>query len=706
MYRTRYDLTQSQFENQIAQIQHYSDTMQGFIDLTEEEGHLISELYYKQMIDAEEQIIDQLRDERNALINSLADAVAAGKIEQYSEEWYDMKQQINDVSSSIMESNQHLVKFKNEIRQLSWDRFDMGIERIGDFITELDFLYELLGDLDRDFFDKKGYFTQAGNTALALNAMQYDTYLKESKKYAEEIKKIDKDLAKDPDNLDLLERRQELLKAQQDSITSAKQEKEAIIDLVKTGIEKQVQSMNDLIDEYEKIMDADRDQLKYAKEIADAQEEINLLRKQVTSWAGDNSEEGAANRQKTANELRKKEQDLAEKQEDRRLSETKELLSNLVEEYETTLNMRLDDIDKLISDIVDGVNTHGEHIREEIHAAADGAGYTLSDTMNAVMDAKGEDIITAFGTNLETTIEGFAKGEFANQSAKILTVLDGIFAEITKMEGNSDYEALQRFSGEQSNIQAVEKATEIKKTANAEAAAKAAAQKASTAAKTATSTTDAVDKSMQQKYGVALAIIAGSKYGWGSGATRKKNLEAKGFNYEEIQGIIKKLIAEGLVSSSKWMGKYYGITDLNPYAFKNFRTGTRSVKRDDLYWTDEHGKSEAVIRKSDGAMLRSLGKGDTVFSHEMTERLWGMANDPRGFINQFAKPRMNVASGANMIAGEVQASITFNLPGVKNYPEFMTQARNDPKFAQLVQEMTLGRVRGNNSLAKNRVAFA
>lgn len=76
----------------------------------------------------------------------------------------------------------------------------------------------------------------------------------------------------------------------------------------------------------------------------------------------------------------------------------------------------------------------------------------------------------------------------------------------------------------------------------------------------------------KEKYGVALAILSGG-YGWGSGATRKSNLEAKGFNYNEIQGIINKLVAEGKVSSGAWVGAYYGIRDLSPYAMSKFKSG-------------------------------------------------------------------------------------------------------------------------------------
>jgi len=87
-----------------------------------------------------------------------------------------------------------------------------------------------------------------------------------------------------------------------------------------------------------------------------------------------------------------------------------------------------------------------------------------------------------------------------------------------------------------------------------------------------TTTTTKPARTDKEKYGVALAIINGG-YGWGSGTTRKNNLEAKGFNYSEVQGIVNKLIAEGKVNSGAWVGAYYGIRDLSPYAMSKFKSG-------------------------------------------------------------------------------------------------------------------------------------
>ena len=68
------------------------------------------------------------------------------------------------------------------------------------------------------------------------------------------------------------------------------------------------------------------------------------------------------------------------------------------------------------------------------------------------------------------------------------------------------------------------------------------------------------------KHGVALAIWNGN-YGWGTGATRRNNLKNKGFDPDEIQGLVNNIDPNG-----DWKSRY-GISDLSQYALEKFNTG-------------------------------------------------------------------------------------------------------------------------------------
>ena len=99
---------------------------------------------------------------------------------------------------------------------------------------ELEFLYGLLGDEDK-MFDDKAIVNDAGITGFGILSAQYNVAMQEAQKYASEIKKINSELAKDPYNQDLIERRQELYDSQRKAIEGANDYKDSIVDLVEEG---------------------------------------------------------------------------------------------------------------------------------------------------------------------------------------------------------------------------------------------------------------------------------------------------------------------------------------------------------------------------------------------------------------------------------------------------------------------------------------
>lgn len=129
--------------------------------------------------------------------------------------------------------------------------------------------------------------------------------------------------------------------------------------------------------------------------------------------------------------------------------------------------------------------------------------------------------------------------------------------------------------------------------------------------------------------------------------------------------------------------------------------GSRNIPFNQYAWTQEKG-SELIYRTSDGAVLTPLGKGDKVFTNEMSERLWELAK------GDFAPIQPNLIPGSVTPAkSEVNNNVTIqfgdiNLPNVTNYEEFRSGLIKDGKFQKAVQSMTLGNALGKNSLNKLR----
>ena len=160
-----------------------------------------------------------------------------------------------------------------------------------------------------------------------------------------------------------------------------------------------------MIDKYTDLLDTNKDMYDYQKQLAEKQKEISSIEKQLAAYQGDTSEEGASKRQQLQNDLNDAKQDLAETQYERSIADQKKLLDDLYEQYEEVLNMRLDNIDVLVSDVIANVNSEAGAIRDTLEAKADSVGYTMTESMNTIWNSANQ-VITNYGTNFLSSITG------------------------------------------------------------------------------------------------------------------------------------------------------------------------------------------------------------------------------------------------------------------------------------------------------------
>ena len=280
-----------------------------------------------------------------------------------------MQSSINDVDEAIQESTTSVIEFNNAIREIQWDIFDKIQDRISGITDESDFLVDLMSN-DK-LFDKKGNITEQGKATMGLHGVNYNTYMSLADEYKKELDSLDSQIKNDTHNQELIDRRRELLELQQESILAAEDEKQAIKDLVEDGINAQLDSLQDLIDKYTDMLDSQKDMYDYQKLITEKQKEIAELEKQLAAYQGDNSEEGSFKRQDIENQLDEARLDLEETQYERSIADQKKLLDELFSQYETVLNMRLDNIDILIMDVIGNVNSEASAIRDTIISEAE-----------------------------------------------------------------------------------------------------------------------------------------------------------------------------------------------------------------------------------------------------------------------------------------------------------------------------------------------
>lgn len=393
------------------------------IDTAEAKGYLASVNYYTALQDSQRKSLTVLNQELDSLKSAFNEGMKSGTIEEYSDAWYEMKDSINDVTEEIMKGNQQMAEYAKTMREIEWGHFDYLQERISQITQEAEFLIDLLDN--KSLFDDKGQFTNEGMAALGLYAQNYNVYMAQAEKYAEEIRNIEEQMAKDPYNADLIKRKEELIKLQQESVVAAENEKQAMVDLVKEGIEKELAALKELIDAYTKTLDEAADLRNYQKKISEQAEQIANLKKQLSAKAGDTSEEAKADVQKLQVELQKAQEELQESEYERYISEQKKLLDELYTDYEDALNGRLDDIDALIGELIGTVNENAGNIAAAIEAAANNVGYNLSDSIKTIWDESANgiiDIVSVYGEDfsgkLTAVNEALSKIE-ANTAAMI-----------------------------------------------------------------------------------------------------------------------------------------------------------------------------------------------------------------------------------------------------------------------------------------------
>ena len=689
-----YDSFMSQWENRSSMIETYMDRMQT-------QGYNLSTKFYEAQIEQEQSIVDNLSEKYKAMKRNFEAAVQNGDITKGTQEYYEMKDSVDQVANSLAEAENKVFELQASIRDLKWEQFDQLQDSISRITSESDFLIDLMSH--KDMFDDDGKMTEQGLATLGLHGVNYNTYMAQADKYKEEMLRISEELAKDPYNQKLIDRKNELVDAQQKSILSAENEKDAMKDLIKDGIENELDSLQDLIDKYLDAIQAQKDLYDYQKKIREKTEEIASLQKQLASLQGDNSEENKAKLQELKDSLKDAQEDLEDTQYEKFISDQKELLDNLKNEYEEILNKRLDNIDGLLSDMISEINSNASQISDTLKTEAASVGYDLSTEMQNVWNATNgvNGVIAAYDSNFSSTMTG------------VSSAIDNIYKRQQEM-----INAIDSMAGKL--VQKVQEETEDPVTGELEEV-----EQKPDKNNVAEGNPTPDPPKVSDKDSIKDAVLVDPDE-----PKKKPNKTKTGNNKAEVGD--KVTYASGVYHAASdgsgrtgnyYLGKKVKITRINkgskyPYCIdasdgtelgwvklsqlKGYASGSKSIPSDQYGWTQELG-TESLIRKRDGAIVTPFERGDMVLDADATKNLWDMMNDPSGFINGtiddgLSSPISSMGVGSNTVNNF--DNITFDLPNVADSKQFMNEMINDRKFEQLIRTMTVDRMSGKSSVSK------
>lgn len=741
----KYERIASEFENRQAILEHN-------INMTEAKGYMGNVNYYRALIDNEMDTINSNLKERDKLLAELA--TINPDSEGMLDLWWETKEQIDGVTTSLYESEEALVEWQNAIDNINYDVFQRIQDIISGINDESKFLSELFDENKLFKYEKEiwgkgnrptkvyyGGFSDEGLAVLGLHQLQIKTNTELAENYAKKLAEVNKKLAKDPANTQLLDKRNELLSLQRDQIEATEAEKDAIIDLVREGYDKQLSSLEELISKYTDALQAEKDLYSYQKSISDKTKDIAKTRKMLAAYATDTSEEARSRIQQLNVQLKESEEDLRSAQWDHYLSEQKDILDEMYETFEQYINDKMENRDAILEDVATMVDNNFNDISKTLSNKADSVGTNLTNSMKNMWSTPISQIstiqekistsdanISAIENSVNDVLPGL-KTYLANYNKDTDEIINGQDKPLSKIQKKIDkldtaIDINNRLKVDNDSVVAelgrVIEAIEGLNVKNSGAIAQ------SVAGITNYNPTQTLASNSQVSNNIQGSGTNNTKSSTGNGS-------ADFFVYQKYAGDKSKLnketsIVDRLLYNDIYIGKspndltqraayyagmgftgvYTGSTAQNQMMIDwmrkhNYAKGARRISKNELAWTQENGV-EAIIRPADGAILTPLAKNDAVLNSMATQNIWDMANNPL----QFIKDNLSIPNLQSNINGgnyDIQQSLMITLPSVKNYSEFVTALQNDKRFEQMIQDMTINQLDGKKSLAKYKYKY-
>lgn len=262
----------------------------------------------------------------NAQLNAL---VADGTIDMYTDTWNKWQEEINGVKKSIIEADEALNDLKKSIMEVRFNNFTKAIDKL-DFQSDMSSaIQDLL--LEEGIYDDDVKITSTGYTKLGLLGTDLVNAKQKVADYNEAIRALKENYKQgNISQADFNEQLQEYQKDQMDAVSATKTARDAIIDLIKDGIEKETDAMDELISKRKDDLDKQKEYYDFQKKMNDQSKDMNKVRAQLAALEGDDSLEATAKRRKLESQLK----DLQEQYDEDQKDHEKDVVSDA---YDKTL---------------------------------------------------------------------------------------------------------------------------------------------------------------------------------------------------------------------------------------------------------------------------------------------------------------------------------------------------------------------------------
>jgi TP901 family phage tail tape measure protein len=680
--QVKFDMITKQFEEMALAIDHAATRIGHIQSKMDSEGYFESSTLIEQLLFGDKEKLSQLEDEARQLAASIDEAVANGDIEYGSEQWWGMYDSLQNVNDQIVEMKSNMADLNDQLRQMDWDRFDYVQDSIERLRTENDFLIDTL-ETENQLFEKvqlmntdimvsNGNWTETATAIQGLRVNNLEIFKQQNEEVAEEIKKINADLANDPNNKKLLERRNTLIDQQQDIIKGITQEKQSIKSLIQEGYETFLNYLQKSIDKRKEALRAEKNLYDYQRTVSDQTKTITDYRKQLAALSGGtDSEENRARLQQLKDDLTKAEKDLQDTEYERWLTDQEEMMDSMYESFENLINEKLDDLEGLIESAIQQTKDNSDSIAKTIGEQADEFIYDLDNTSFGVnFDARISDAVTAVNS-VENAINNMinaaninAQNELAQLQALAQTIVTQAQVQaqqIAQANANINNNGGGNGDGNGSNVDKT-KGSDVTNTGN------------DVKTESKTSANQGNTKLTSEERSRRIRELNEERAYYSNKAREEERYAA----------------TPGLLSSERQQH----LTNMSYYDTKANQIG-QEINR--LSKFAKGGTVGSAIRGTgeDGIILARTG--EEVLSLERIKQMQGIFKMMQPLAALGTNKTISNIGGTTTVNG---MNVSFELPNVTSYEDFVRQAKSDPTFEKLVQNITIGTALGKSKLSK------
>lgn len=652
--KAKFDNIQNKYTSKLDNNTYQSNYVGNQVDIIEAKGMVASDSYYNKQISISQKRKTLLNQEHAALKKQLS------TIERGTTEYYDALAALRDINLQQQENTKQEIEWNKAKAENNRKKYEAGQNRAGRRITENETLLSFIEHEDSTDSDT-GQWTKAGKSRLW--AYGYDLGVAQSKKTdsGKRLNELQKMLASGNygeylTKANLEEEIDKVISEDQANAKDVYTQRKNLADLVKDHYNQISNYLSDLISKAEESLDNQKDLYDYQKSLNEKTTNIDTIRKQLAALDGDSSEEAMAKKQQLKVSLNEAQDDLKDTVYNKYISDQKNILQKLQEDFKDFLEKYFKDFDALWKE---GLTlTKGENGNYLLQKAKSEGNYTPSKETNTN---------TSNNKNQTSDQQGNKDGTGDIKTGNTLPT------DTTTPTPPSDTKDPKLTKG---NVNAwLGKKNALHKSGYDHLSFPTKNQKYS-----------AVNKVISKNY---------------KATSRSENSDGK---------VVKKKV--GLVLTNKQMAKlceYVGVKTSKKYSktsplYKKLKSlGVKGFSKGGVVDVDDINKQ---VKANGDTTLISAKEGERILTPEQNKAFEKLVDT--SLKNTSITSNLNVPNMANLIKSVPNnidyGGVTFNFEVLANNPEdFVRKVQSDPKIQNAIRSVSVDRVNGAGRLSVNRI---